>query len=106
MSGRNTQEYRKLVAVTARFTDILAHGSNVVTLSQALFGAGFVSSTNNIDMANAGIPPTVRAAQLVGMVMTKVDLNSRNYAKFVDILKMDTTTYGEILNALGKYVST
>ena len=51
-------------------------------------------------MANLSVPADVRAAQLVGMVTTKVELNSQNFYKFVEALKKDEVTYGTILAKL------
>ena len=102
MSGKNTTEYRKLLDVSAKLADLLADGNNVVTLSQELQTAGLISKANSRDMANVNVSATVRAANLIAMVMTKVELNSKHYATFVGILKKDTATYEEILNDLGK----
>ena len=98
MSGSNTEECRKLVAVTAKLVNLLANGSNVVTLSQELQTAELINRANNREMANIHVASTVRAAQLVDMVTTKVQLNSQHYTTFVDILKKDTATYKDILS--------
>lgn len=102
MSGKNTQEYQKMVAITPELTDLLADGTNVVRLSQELFGGEIqlISKSNNREMANLSVPADVRAAQLVGMVTTKVELNSQNFYKFVEALKKDEVTYGTILAKL------
>ena len=93
-----------MVAVTPELTDLLADGTNVVRLSQELFGgeAQLISKSNNREMANLSVPADVRAAKLVGMVMTKVDLNSQNFYKFVKALKKDEVTYETILAKLCK----
>ena len=103
MSGSNTEEYRNLVAVTAKLVDLLADDNNVVTLSQELKTAGLISKDNSRNMANVNVASTVRAANLVDMVTTKVQLNSQHYTTFVDILKKDRATYGDILKDMGKY---
>ena len=102
MSGSNTEECRKLVAVTAKLVDLLANGNNVVTLSQELVTAGLINKANNREMANVQVSATARAADLVAMMTTKVELNSKHYTTFVDILQKDTATYEDILKDMGK----
>lgn len=100
--GKNTEEYRKMVAVTPELTDLLADGTNVVTLSQELFRDQLISKSNNRAMANLSRQADVRAAELVGMVTTKVELDSKNFYIFVKALKKDEVTYKTILDKLCK----
>ena len=102
MSGSNSGEYSKLVGVTAKLVDLLANGNNVVTLSQELQTAGLINRANNRDLCNVHVSSTVRAAELVRMMTTKVEHNSQHYTTFVDILKKDTATYEDILRDMGK----
>lgn len=102
MSGKNTEKYQKLVSVTGKLTDIVADGTNVVGLSQELFEKGLISKSNNREMTNAHVSTVIRAAQLIGMVLTKVELNEKNFDTFVEILKEDETTYGTIVAILCK----
>ena len=100
MNGKNTDEYRKLIAATPRLTEILTDGNNVITISQKLLRAGLISKANNTQMVNQFVDADIRSAKLIGMVTTKVDLNAQNFHKFVEILKEEETTYKEILDEL------
>ena len=73
--------------MTGRLTDIVADSTNVVRLSQEFFEKGLISKSNNREMTNAHVSTEIRAAQLIGMVLTKVELNEKNFDTFVEILK-------------------
>lgn len=53
-------------------------------------------------MNNTTVDEETRAAQLVGMVTTKVDLNSNNFDTFVEVLEKDDATYGDIVIEMKK----
>ena len=102
MSGKNIDNYRKFVSVTGRLTDTVADSTNVVRLSQEAFEKGLISKSNNREMANPHVSTDVRSAQLIGMILTKVELNEKNFDVFVEILRKDQTTYGTIVEELCK----
>ena len=102
MAGKNTDEYRKLVAVTPKLTKLLSQGNNVISLSQRLLTAGLISDSNNSQMTNQFVDAQIRAANLVSMVNTKVELNSQNFQIFVKTLQDEEKTYTEILAELCK----
>ena len=70
--------------------------------SQELFERELISRSNNREMTNTHVLTEIRAAQLIGMVLTKVELNENNFDTFVKILRMDETTYGTIVAILCK----
>ena len=101
-SGKNTNEYRKLIEVTPALSALLTDG-NVIALSQKLLTAGLISRANNGQMMNHFVDAEIRAAKLVSMVTTKVELNKQNFYKFLEILKEEKDTYSPILDKLSKY---
>ena len=101
-SGKNTPQYKKMLEHTPSLTNVLADGSNIVRLAGELVRAGLISKANERKMLNTAVDADIRAAELISMVTTKVDLNSQNFTTFLEALGKDQATYGDILTNMKK----
>ena len=101
-SGKNTPQYRKILEYTPSLTDVLANGTNIVRLAGELVRAGLINKANERKMLNTAVDADIRAAELISMVTTKVDLNSQNFTTFLEVLGKDQATYGDILTNMKK----
>ena len=100
--GKNTVQYRKMLEYTPSLTDIIVQGSNVVRLAGELEKADLISKANERRMRNTNVDADIRAAELIDMVTTKVDLNSKNFATFLEVLEKDVATYGDVVPEMKK----
>ena len=96
-SGKNTPQYRKMVEYTPSLTDVLADVTNIVRLSGELVRAGLITEANERRILITAVDTDIRAAELISMVTTKVDLNPQNFTTFLEALRKDKVTYGDIL---------
>ena len=64
--------------------------------------AGLINKANERRMGNTAVDAEIRAAELVSMVTTKVDLNSKNFDTFMKVLEKDDATYGDIVIEMKK----
>ena len=101
-SGKDTVQYRKMLECTPSLIDVLADGANTVRLAGELVKAGLINRANERRMRNTAVDAEVRAAELISMVTTKVDLNSKNFDTFVEVLEKDGATYGDIVIEMKK----
>ena len=108
ISGKNTAQYRKMLEYTPSLEDALADRTNATWLATELEKAGLIAEYQRKSLETS-IDADTRAAELISMVTTKVDSNSENFTRFVDVLKKDKATYGHILAKMkdkGMYVCT
>ena len=102
-SGQNTAEYTKLRQCRPNLNKILAKtDDNIAILCGDLNQAGLISDYNEQELTSLFMPKTTRAAQLTGIIATKVELNVKNFYTFVDVLEKHKETYKEILEELNK----
>ena len=102
-SGQNTAEYIKLRQCRPKLNKILAKtDDNISLLCSDLNTAGLISDTNEQELTSLYQPKTTRAAQLTGIVATKVELNVKNFYTFVKVLEKHEETYKEILEELNE----
>ena len=102
-NGKNTMEYGKILHISPKLCDVVADG-NVITLSRKMFEAGLISDSNaGKTLRNVMVDSKMRrAAELVQMITTKVELNSENFHKFLEVLEKDQDTYKDIIQELMK----
>ena len=86
-----------MLKCTPSLTNVLANGTNIIRLARELEKVGLISMDNKDSLTNTAIDADIRAAELVSMVITKVDHNSENFTTFLGVLKKDQATYEHIL---------
>ena len=106
--GSNTPEYYTLIGCTSELTNAVK--PHLESLSDELLANGFISSDNQENLCNHFIDKTTRASQLISVVRTRVQLNERNFYRFIGILLKTARHYRDILEildrkykSLGKY---
>ena len=101
-SGKNTLQYKKMQAMTPCLTSIIADGMNVIVLAKELSKDGLINKSCERRMMNTAVDADIRAADLVGRIIAKVGLNSKNFDTFIKVLEKDEASYGEVLTNLRK----
>ena len=74
--------------------------ADILPLSNELLSEGFMSQENHDRLNNQMHDATLRAAHMVSLVRTKVQLNPANFHKFVKILLAHPEQHREILERL------
>ena len=95
-SGKNTAQYRMMLEYAPNLEDALADHTNATWLATELEKAGLIMEDQRKSLETS-VNADTRAAELISMVTTKIDSNSENFAKFIDVLKRDEATYEHIL---------
>ena len=94
----NTPEFHTLLGCTSDLSRAVK--PNILPLSNELLSEGFISQENHDRLNNQMHDATLRAAQMVSLVRTKVQLNPANFHKFVNILLAHAKHHREILGIL------
>ena len=95
----NSPEYRTIIKLTPKLTN--AFQSDLISLSDEFLSAGFISNGNAGNLRNQHNDPQVRAANLVGWIRDKIQLEpERNYRAFIDVLKQRLADHESILRCL------
>ena len=98
-SGKNTREYRKMIKCTPDLTDVIA--DDLDTLCPRLVKAKLINNNQRRDFMDARLNAAQnRAANLVGHITNRVNLDTQNFHKFIHVLKEDESTYEEVLKKL------
>ena len=95
-SGKNTAQYRMMLEYPPSLKDALADRTNVTWLATELEKTGLITEDQR-KLLETSVDADTRAAELISMITTKVDSNSENFTRFLDVLKKDEATYGHIL---------
>lgn len=80
-----TVEYQTLILCTPKLRT--AASSDLTRLSGCLLAKGLISRDNDSELRNRHTEVADRAARLVELVQQKVNLDTQNYTKFIEILK-------------------
>ena len=78
----------------------MAVESHIPYLSGHLLANHLISSDQEVELRNRTLTKCGKAALLVQFVRNKVEQNSENYHKFINILKQDKMTFQDILKLL------
>ena len=74
--------------------------ANLLELSGELLAARLISPTKESSLRNRNIDEEDRAADLVSLVLHKIEEDSENYHVFVNILKKDQPQYKTVIELL------
>lgn len=94
----NTREYRTIIRCTSKLVNALKH--DLGSLSVELLSAELISEGNASSLTDRYHNEVDRATRLVEFVRTQVELNPRNYGKFIEVLKEREVEHASILNTL------
>ena len=94
----NSPEHRTIVQCTPKLIIALQDDLNV--LSGELLAAGLINGNNAAALAIPSIGVAERAAQLIGFVRNKVELEAENYHSFIQVLKQRQDDHKNILKIL------
>ena len=83
-----------MVKMTPKLTDIAAE--NIITLGRRLHKAGLIDVYTERSMRNLMVSSQRRAAELVSLVTNKVEQDSQNFQKFLQVLEEDLDTDNDV----------
>ena len=85
-----------MLEYTPSLEDASADRTKAIWLATELEKTGLIMEDQKKSLETS-VDADTRAAELISMVTTKVDSNSDNFTRFIDVLKKDEATYGHIL---------
>ena len=100
LAGADTLEYQTLISCTTKLRAAVC--ADLVCLSGCLLERGLILPGNASELTNRNVEEADRAARLVELIQHKVNLDSQNYVKFIDILEENRHHYSDILDILKK----
>ena len=100
-SGKNTSEYRLMIKYTPKINTALSIAeANIILLCPDLLNEGLISAANDQELKTPYMSIFLRAANLTGIVRGKVELNAKNFQKFIKVLEKHSETFKEVLKEL------
>ncbi len=94
----DSQEYNTLRSYVPEVTTAVK--ANLTSLSGRLLSRNLISSESDAKLRNESKSEEVRAADLVSLVLDKVELNKENYRIFIDILRTSGAHFSDLLSKL------
>ena len=95
-SGRNVAQHRMMSEYAPSLEAALADNKKVIWLATELEKAGLITEDQR-KSSETSVDADIRAAELIGVVTTKVRYSSESFTTFLDVLKKDEATFGHIL---------
>ena len=97
-SMADTHEYKTLKKYTSEVTRAVQ--SDLTTLSGQLFSKNLISEENASRLRNERQSQYSRAAELVSLVLSKVELNPGNYKVFISVLNDSGSHFNDLIKLL------
>ena len=95
-SDKNIAQHRMMLEYAPSLEDALADNKKVIWLATELEKTGLIMEDQRKSLETS-IDTDIRAAELIGMVTTKVRYSSESFTTFLDVLKKDEATFGHVL---------
>ena len=96
--AKNTPEFE---AIRQNFDKIAPSlQSDLTGISSRLISVGLINQDQGRAARSTSTAPSIRAADLLDVVLTMIQLDSHNYYKFVDLLRESGETYKYIVKKL------
>ena len=96
--SKNTREYATIKKANHKL--LKAVQNNIIALGAALFAEDLITDDNYTSLKNETRSEVIRAAELVGYVMNKVEQDPENYHIFIKVLLEEGAAYKEVLKIL------
>ena len=96
--SKDSLEYITLTKATATLTKIVKN--NITLLCVELVSRGLITPDQQKKLRDPNHDVVERADDLVQLITDKVELNTKNYYDFIEILAEDRYTYGDVLYIL------
>ena len=98
-SGKNTDEYK---TIKKSFAKLSAAISPVLSsTADQLLSTDLINNSQKQKAKNPNTDANDRASELMSLILTKIDQDSSNFYKFVDVLKEDLDSFKTVLAHMG-----
>ena len=99
--GKNTKEYQ---TVKENYPDLSGAIANVIEWACERFLAkGLITDGQKDAASNGFISAKNRASTITGLLLNKVEQDTKYFQMLVDVLEQDMDTFGIVLEQMGTY---
>ena len=97
--GKNTEEYRIVQKNYPKLSNAIA--GVIESVSEVLLAEGLITSGQKAEATNGMIAAKKRASDVTGLLLDKVEQDSKNFQTLIGVLQQDTDTFGTVLGHMG-----
>ena len=97
--GQNTKEYQTVKKSYPNLSDAIA--SVIEKACERLLAAGLITDGQKDAASNGYVDAKKRASTVTGLLLSKVEQDTKYFQMLVDVLQQDTVTFGIVLEQMG-----
>lgn len=99
-AGKNSPEYETLRKANAVLSIAIVSCIDTTNLCDKLVSAGLINDDQKRSVTNTQVTANTRTSNLLSMILTKVELDSKHFGEFVEVLQTDLSSFGDVLQVL------
>ena len=99
--GRDTGQYKIIQRLASELSRAIE--DDLYSISERLLSEDVITAENQREFIDLHTPRRVRASNLIATVLNRIKSDSRNYTKFIKVLKGDKNYYDAILQKIEAY---
>ena len=97
--GKNTKEYQTVKKSYPNLSDAIA--SVIEKACERLLAAGLINDGQRAAASNGFVDARNRASTVTGLLLNKVEQDTKYFQMLVDVLQQDMDTFGTVLEQMG-----
>ena len=99
--GKNTKEYQTVKKSYPDLSDAIAGPEVIDWVCERLLAKGLITDGQRAAASNGFVTAKNRASTVTGLLLNKVEQDTKNFQMLVDVLQQDTDTFGTVLEQMG-----
>ena len=97
--GKNTDEYRKVKKSYPDLSNAIA--KDIDSVSERLLSEGLITDGQKDAAISGHATAKNRASTVTGLLLSKVEQDTKYFQTIVSVLQQDTVTFGTVLEQMG-----
>ena len=97
--GKNTKEYQTVKKSYPNLSDAIA--SVIEWACERLLAKGLITDSQRAAASNGFVDAKNRASTVTGLLLTKIEQDTKYFQMLVDVLQQDMDTFGTVLEQMG-----